>query len=99
MKISKQILWMGVAILLGFKTAFGQGLITTNHVPLKTDLTKLTPPPTLTVKPAGAALAQGGIPLLVKKPALVQSGATTVSAQQAGALPMMPAPVLRPVQK
>jgi hypothetical protein len=99
MNTSKQFLWAGVVIFLGFKTAFGQELATTNHILLKTDLTKLAPPPTLTIKPAGTAPAQGGIPPLAKKPVLVQSGATAISTQQTVALPMMPAPVLRPAQK
>jgi len=99
MKISKEIFWMGVVIFLGFKTAFGQELTPTNHILLKADLAKLPPPPALTIKPFGAASAKGCIPLPVKKPALVQSGATAVSAQQIVAFPMLPAPVLRPIQK
>ncbi len=99
MKISKQSLWVGVVIFLGFKTAFGQELTPTNHLSLKTDLVKLAPPPTLTIKPCGVAAAKVGILFLVKKNAFVQTGANAVSAQQTTALRMTQAPVLRATTK
>ena len=99
MNTSKEILWLWFVIILGFKTAFGQELTQTNHLPLKTDRVKLAPPPTLTIKPCGVAAVKMEIPFLVKKTVFVQTGTNAVSAVQTVALSMRPAPVLRPAQK